>query len=266
MSPASLAAIVIAILASPFAGCLAATFVSASLAGEPLLKSRPRCSDCGHELKRRDLIPAFSSGLSLGACRNCHTSIPLLYPATEAAFLAAALWAGQIEPHELILPGMLLGWVLIVLFVYDTAAFVLPNVLTYSLLVSGLGLAASNGQAAAAESAAGAFAGGACLLLVKILYRLARQRDGLGMGDVKLFAAAGAWVGTQGLPQILLIASLLGLIFAARCLCAARENFMLEKIPFGAGLCVALWITWTCGPLLPPGLERTPSLAASLVN
>ena len=91
-----------------------------------MLKSRPYCSHCGHELKRRDLIPVFSPSLSLGACRNCHTPIPLLYPATEAAFLAAALWASQIGPHELILPGMLLGWVLIVLFAYDTAASCFP--------------------------------------------------------------------------------------------------------------------------------------------
>ena len=93
----------------PFAGCFAATFVSASLAGEPLLKCRPNCSHCGQELKRRDLIPVFSLSLSLGACRNCHAPIPLVYPATEAAFLAAALWASQIGQSELILPGMLLG-------------------------------------------------------------------------------------------------------------------------------------------------------------
>ena len=86
------------------------------------------------------------------------------------------------------------------------------------------------------------------------------------MGDVKLFAAAGAWVGVEGLPQILLIASALGLIFAARYLRAAREGFMLERIPFGAGLCVAFWITWTCGPLFAAGIERTGMLAASLVN
>jgi leader peptidase (prepilin peptidase) / N-methyltransferase len=252
MSLAFQAAIVIMIIASPFLGCFAATYIRASLPGEPSSGRHSSCMNCVRELKGAGRIPLFSWLIRGGACRHCRAPIPLLYPAVEFAFLAAALWTTQIEPRELILPGMLLGWILVALFAFDVTAFVLPNFLTYSLLVSGLGLAASKGLDAAIEGAAGGFAGGACLLAVRCCYRLVTKRDGLGMGDVKLFAAAGAWVGIEGLSQILLIASSLGLIYAFICLRTPLGDISLQKkVPFGAGLCVALWLTWTCGPILP---------------
>jgi leader peptidase (prepilin peptidase)/N-methyltransferase len=175
----------------------------------------------------------------------------VVYPAVELAFLATALSASQIEEAGLVLPGIFLGWVLIALFAFDVTAFVLPNVLTYPLLLCGLGLSLASGREAALESTIGAAAGAASLLLVKRCYRILKGREGLGMGDVKLFAAAGAWVSIQGLPQTLLIASLLGLVYAGFYLRGSGRNFALERVPFGAGLCVGLWLTWSLGLALP---------------
>jgi len=251
MSLALPGVIVLIIVSSPFAGRFAAAFVFASLSEELPLRHRFHCTDCGQPLKGAGLVP-FAWLVSPAACRSCRAPIPRLYPALELAFFAAALWASRIEPPQLILPGILLGWISIVLFAFDVIDFVLPDILTYSLLLSGLALAAGQGSGAIVESAAGAFAGGASLLLVKCLYRLVAKRDGLGLGDVKLFAAAGAWVGIEGLPQVLLIASLLGLIFAAVFLRAPWKAMPMEKVPFGAGLCVALWVTWIWSPPLPP--------------
>jgi leader peptidase (prepilin peptidase)/N-methyltransferase len=109
----------------------------------------------------------------------------------------------------------------------------------------------NSGADAALESAAGASTGAFALLLAKYSYRFLTKRDGLGMGDVKLFAAAGAWVGPAGLPQTLLIGSLLGLIYAAAHLRRPGESMALAKVPFGAGLCLALWVTWVFGQVLP---------------
>jgi leader peptidase (prepilin peptidase)/N-methyltransferase len=169
----------------------------------------------------------------------------------EVAFLAAALWAAQNEDAALILPSIYLGWVLIALIVFDITAFVLPNFLTYSLLLGGLGLSLAGGREAALESIIGAAAGGASLLLVKWVYRRIKEREGLGLGDVKLFAAAGAWVGAQGLPQTLLIASLGGLLYAGVYFRGASRKIALERVPFGAGICIGLWVTWNLGLILP---------------
>jgi leader peptidase (prepilin peptidase) / N-methyltransferase len=245
------AAIVTAVMASPFVGCFAATVIRSNLCGEPWVWSHSCCGACGQRLQKGDLIPVFSWLMARRHCRSCRTPIPLLYPAIEFAFLGAALWASQNEDAALVLPGIFLGWVLIALFGFDVTAFVLPNALTYTLLLAGLGVSLAQSREAALESIIGAAGGGASLLLVKGCYRLLKGREGLGMGDVKLFAAAGAWLGAQGLPQTLLIASLAGLLYAGLYLRGTRKCSALQRVPFGAGLCVGLWLTWNLGLILP---------------
>ncbi len=249
MSIALEAAAAFMIAASPFAGSFAATFVRNSLAGDRALKLRFHCQNCGHRLTGADLIPLCSWIVNSGTCRHCRARIPLLYPSVELAFLAAAILASLLAPSPFVLPAILLGWILIVLSAFDIIGFVLPDFLTYALAAGGLGLAAHSGAGMALESAAGFVAGGASLLLVNSAYRLVAKRDGLGLGDVKLFAAAGAWVGCEGLPQVLLIASVLGLGFAAIYPFGPAKSFLMKKIPFGAALCAALWAAWIWEPL-----------------
>ena len=69
------------------------------------------------------------------------------------------------------------------------------------------------------------------------MYRLAAKRDGLGLGGVKPFAAAGC----EGLPQVLPLASLPGLGLAAIYSSGPKKSFMMKKIPFGAALRAAPW-------------------------
>jgi leader peptidase (prepilin peptidase)/N-methyltransferase len=86
-------------------------------------------------------------------------------------------------------------------------------------------------------------------------------REGLGLGDVKLFAAAGAWVKLEGLPSVLLIGSSLGLLYALFACRRARRDAALKRVPLGAGLCAGFWLTWVYGPvfdwsfgaIFPPG-------------
>jgi leader peptidase (prepilin peptidase)/N-methyltransferase len=69
------------------------------------------------------------------------------------------------------------------------------------------------------------------------------------LGDGKLFAAAGAWVGWQGLPSVLLLAAFAGL---AGALVQARLAGGLDperELPFGLYLAGALWLVWLYGPL-----------------
>ena len=70
-----------------------------------------------------------------------------------------------------------------------------------------------------------------------------------GLGDVKLFAAAGAWVGWQGLPSVLLIGAAAGL--AAACILGRPKGARgpRESVAFGPYLALGLWITWLYGPV-----------------
>jgi leader peptidase (prepilin peptidase)/N-methyltransferase len=96
--------------------------------------------------------------------------------------------------------------------------------------------------------------------LVSLLHKHLRGREGLGFGDVKLFAAAGAWVKVEGLPSVLLIGSLLGLVYALFVFRGALASTGIQKIPFGMGLCVGLWLTWIYGPVF----EWYPNAALAL--
>ena len=105
----------------------------------------------------------------------------------------------------------LAGWLSYV----DIKRQILPDELNYTLLWSGLlfhvfGLLEGSLEAAVV----GAMAGYLSLYLVAMLYQKLRGQMGLGLGDAKLFAALGAWFGWQHLPNMLLLASLLGISYA----------------------------------------------------
>jgi leader peptidase (prepilin peptidase)/N-methyltransferase len=102
-------------------------------------------------------------------------------------------------------------------------------------------------------SLAGAAIGYGAAFAVREIYRFARGRNGLGLGDVKLLAAAGAWISWDGLPSVLFIASVTAL---AACLILwlldLRPRLRLgsdERIPFGIFLAIGLWIVWLHGPI-----------------
>jgi leader peptidase (prepilin peptidase)/N-methyltransferase len=89
--------------------------------------------------------------------------------------------------------------------------------------------------------------------LVALFYRHWRKRDGLGLGDVKLIGALGAWLGPDGLPTAVLFGVVLALIYVlARTLSGGRPAAS-DKIPLGAFLAVGGWLVWLLGPLIPAG-------------
>ncbi len=70
-----------------------------------------------------------------------------------------------------------------------------------------------------------------------------------GLGDVKLFAAAGAWVGWQGLPSVLLIGAAASPVAAFILSWAKGARGLRQTVPFGPYLALGLWITWLYGPV-----------------
>lgn len=76
-----------------------------------------------------------------------------------------------------------------------------------------------------------------------------RGIDGLGLGDAKLLAAAGAWLGWEALPSVILIASLSALLVALGLHLARRPLTLTSKLPFGPALALGFWCVWGWGPL-----------------
>ncbi len=107
--------------------------------------------------------------------------------------------------------GAVLGWGLLALAWIDAEHFWLPDVLTLPLIVLGLGATAVLEPEAITDHALGAALGYAAFRGVDWLYRRLRGRAGLGQGDAKLLAAAGAWLGAVALPSVVLVAATFGL-------------------------------------------------------
>ncbi len=126
-------------------------------------------------------------------------------------------------------------------------SFLLPDVLTLPLLLAGLGVAILTTPDQVFWHALGAATGYLALYGVNILYRMLRGRDGLGLGDAKLLAAAGAWLGVGALPWVILLAALGGLVFAAVAAAAGRNVHANTALPFGAFLAAAFWLYWLYG-------------------
>ena len=131
---------------------------------------------------------------------------------------------------------------LLALAVIDYKTLQLPDVLTFSFLCSGLFLNALGVFVHLSAAIFGAsFAYGSFYLLDQ-LYFWIRQRHGLGRGDAKLLAGLGAWLGWQVLPMLVLLAALLGLIFASLSWCRrgafAEENFLHKAFPFAPMLSI----------------------------
>lgn len=225
--------------AAPFLASFCCLAVSRIPNGEPVVLGRSRCDSCAHTLSFLELAPIASFALLKGRCRYCAASIPFRYPAAEFISLAAFLPVAIYAPPSSLLAGFPLGWLLFVLACWDFQHGRLPNVLTLPLLALGPCIAPLVHDSIV-DSLIGAFAGFAGLSCIAVLYKFVRGQDGLGGGDVKLLAAAGAWVGWQSLFVVLLIASVSGLLFA---LMTGRRTGA-AVLPFGPFIAAGTWAVW----------------------
>ena len=142
---------------------------------------------------------------------------------------------------------VLLDWIricliaiLVYLAYYDLRTFRLPDVITLPLILLGLLFNSLSNQRFISfqDAIIGAILGYSCLWLLNLLYRTVKKQDGIGMGDAKLLAALGAWLGWFALPGILLMASLTGLIGGIIWLQWNKQNHR-SAFPFGPFLAIA---------------------------
>jgi leader peptidase (prepilin peptidase)/N-methyltransferase len=208
---------------------------------------RSRCPACGATLEARDLVPLGSWLLAGGRCRHCGGRLGAWYPLVElGAAAVGGLSLGLLPAPEAWLAA-LLGWWLLALALIDIRSWLLPDALTLPLLAAGLLLAAwgefggprpSPTGVTLAGSLVGAAAGFSALAGIGYAYLRWRGREGLGLGDAKLLAAAGAWLGAATLPWVVLLAATAGLALAV----ARGGNLRAETpVPFGPSLALAFW-------------------------
>lgn len=129
---------------------------------------------------------------------------------------------------------------LVAVAVVDLRTLRIPDWLSLPLIGGGLLWAASAGQEPWTDHLLGAAFGYASLASFGAVYFRLRGREGLGLGDAKLFSAAGAWLGWQALPLVLATASLAGLVFAI----ATSRSHPNARLAFGPWIALATWLYW----------------------
>jgi leader peptidase (prepilin peptidase) / N-methyltransferase len=225
------------------AGSFIATLTERWPSGQTVA-GRSRCDHCARQLTPADLVPILSWLALKGRCRACHTPIGARAPLVEGAAAVIGALAILASPNLAGLTGSLFGWFLLTLALLDLEHFWLPDRLTATLGATGLLASFLTRFPSLSDSIIGAIVGFAALELVRILYRAARKREGLGGGDPKLFAGIGAWLGWQYLPFALLLSCLIGLIAVLISRLRGKKVKGDQMIPFGALLCLSSYPLW----------------------
>ncbi len=177
-----------------------------------------------------------------------HTEHPPM-AAMIAAILAIGAWALAAMPDFfLVALACALGWTLLVLAMVDAFALRLPDVLTLPLLAVGLAVSWWLPDRDVLGHAVAALLAVVIFYAIATAYQRARGQEGLGLGDVKLAGAAGAWLGWQALPFVVLLACAIGFLWVGIAMIRRGRSALNERIPFGVALCFAIWIVWLYGP------------------
>jgi leader peptidase (prepilin peptidase)/N-methyltransferase len=236
------------VIFAPFIGSFLGVLIRRLPAGQPIVLARSACASCGRNLAARDLVPVVSFLLLRGRCRTCHASIGVFHLAVELTAVAVALWAAlTLTEPDWVWASCVLGWTLLALAWIDVEHMLLPDVLTLPLLLSGLGATLLLDPQDIFDHALGAAVGYFVFRAVAVAYRAWRGRDGLGGGDAKLLAAAGAWLGWQALPAVVLEASLAGIAAALVARVLGRRIGPTTMLPFGPFIAAAIWLVWLYG-------------------
>jgi leader peptidase (prepilin peptidase)/N-methyltransferase len=169
-----------------------------------------------------------------------------------AALVVAASFAVSPDAHGFI--GAALGLLMLGVAESDARRFVAPDAYTVPAFALGLVDAGLMDGAAGLETAVlgAAFAAGAFYAL-RWLYRRLRGCEGLGLGDVKLAAVAGAWLGASAAPIAIELAALAAIAaYLARQWRKGQALRSTARLPFGAFFAPAIWIVCMFEAWLPP--------------
>jgi len=205
--------------------------------GESLAWPPSHCPACGAPIKWHDNVPIVGYLALGGRCRACRGRISPVYPIVEAA--TAALFVLQylhLGWTPLLAVRLAFSCAMIVLFAVDLEHQVLPNAITLPGIV--VGLAASLVLPPGWRSALiGVLVGGGVLWMIAEVYLRARGIEGMGMGDVKMLAMIGAFLGWPLALLTLVAASSAGAVVGLGVMVIGRKDWQYA-LPFGTFLAV----------------------------
>jgi leader peptidase (prepilin peptidase) / N-methyltransferase len=214
--------------------------------GESLVRPRSRCPRCETPIRPYDNVPVLSWLLLRGRCRTCKVPISARYPAVEAATAAlyAAVAVGRHGALDLVL-GLLLVTALVPITLIDLDRRIIPNAITLPAAVAAVAAAAVLDPGFLPEQLLSGAAAGGFFLIAALAYP-----RGMGMGDVKLAAVLGLYLGRAVAPAVM-IALAAGVVVGALVIArkGAREG-RRTAVPFGPFLALGAVVALFAGNAL----------------
>lgn len=203
--------------------------------GQSLASPPSRCRDCGYSLRWFDNIPVLSWLFLRGRCRKCAVRVSWQYPLVElitGALFVLVVWVTPMGP--LVASRLILVCILIVLFGIDLEHQILPNVITLPGIMVGLVFSVF-APPGIRDALIGAVLGGGLLYGIAYAYFLWRREEGMGMGDVKMLAMLGAFLGWKAVLVTVILASFTGAL-VGMAMMASQRGGMKYALPFGTFL------------------------------
>jgi leader peptidase (prepilin peptidase)/N-methyltransferase len=221
------------------AGLIAGSFLNVCIYRLPRRESvawpGSRCTACGRHLAWFENIPVASWMVLRGRCRTCGTRISIVYPLVEA--MTAAVFVGALFVYglsALLAVRLLFACALIVLFAIDLEHQILPNAVTLPGIAAGFAASWFLPPGWISSLIGIAIGGGVLFAIAEAYYRI-RGQEGLGMGDVKMLAMIGAFLGWPLTLLTLIFASFAGSVVGVGLMATGRGT-MQAALPFGTFL------------------------------
>ena len=205
--------------------------------GKGVVVGRSFCVKCNKKIQWFDNIPIISYLLLKSKCRNCKTKISFQYFLVESIslinFLVLYLIFG-ISLTTLFL--IILSVVFLIIFFIDLKHYIIPNSLTYSMMILGfiksfvpnLDPIFPNFL----NSLIGGLLGYGIIWSIIYFYRQFKKKEGMGLGDAKLFAVIGFWFGWISIPFVVFLSSIIALLSVLPDLLRSTKK-LSSQIPFG---------------------------------
>ena len=203
-----------------------------------VVKGRSYCPSCNKQIRWFDNIPLLSFIFLKAKCRHCSAQIDLNYFLVELISALNFVLIFYLFGFSLttILFFILSICFIIIIFI-DMKHFIIPNELTFTLMV--IGFIKSFDPYLNQylfpnylDSLIGGVIGYSIIWFIIFAYKKLRNKEGMGLGDAKLLSAIGFWFGWISIPFILFFSSFVALIFAVPGLLNKSKN-MSSQIPFG---------------------------------
>ena len=214
--------------------------------GKSVVWPASACGGCGRELRWFENVPIVSWVVLGAKCARCRSPISVQYPlveATTAVLFVLVTWLTPVGP--LLAARLIFVCGLVVLFGIDLEHQILPNSITLPGIVAGL-IFSLAGPPGLRDAIIGVLLGGGLLYATAAGYYLWRREEGLGMGDVKMLAMIGAFLGWQAVLLTLVLASLSGAVIGMAMM-ALQRGTMKYALPFGTFLALGALVAMLAG-------------------